>query len=1003
MQQKRLLYLISITGMVMSAFVWSWQWLKASTVSVPPAATGIVNLQNSDAGVQFTLQTAPVGVDENGRLHLQGLDTTIQQPGAPALPYFVRYIALPPAATATVTVTAATVKTSHVPSLPPAPTLTGLPADEITGVAFTQTPNETNLTYQPDPAIYQTNALYPDVLYTLSEPMYYRDVRLVALTLYPVRYNPVTGQLTQVHHLSVTVQFAAATQQPQHPAPAHQDAYWRGISTLLLNETQARQWRSLPQAVLQAPQTELPIGVDSYKIELSQDGIYEISYQDLAAAGMTVTAVNPHTFQMLHRGEPVAYQFIGDSDTTFEPGEKVRFYGWAFTGPRTEKQFISRNVFWLWAGGTPNPITTTTNLAGELPVVTATLASVTTEPENYFFSTWTDKWENFPNEPDAWYWDYIIHSTPVTRTYAVELPHVAANGPDALYTIELMSREAPASPAPFTYTVRGFFNSYPAYGEQVWRGGQNVNITNTIPLNELVTGSNTAVVAYVTDTLGGQARLFLNRVTVDYLRDLIANDNQLIFQDEQGGLHEFHLTGYSEGDAANVLVWNITDPHQPVQIEMTAAHISGSSLFTYTIGSDGPVNGRFLATTTSNILTSTALSLTQYIAPDLNPPGSEAEWLAITHANFLTPTQALATHRANFSQLTTHIVDIADVINQYGYGLPLPAAIQDYLTYALGHWVVAPSYVLLVGDATLNPRHLNCVGGCFTWDVNAPTYLLTDLVYEDRFQGLIPSDHTFVTLSGDDVLPDMAIGRIATNHPLSATNAISKIMTYEQNLHNTAVTWSKNSLFVADNADDGGDFCTENLLTGFHIPDDYVKTYLCLLDPDEVDALRAEMSSQIHVTGTLFLNYRGHGSIQYWMGDPHLLDINSDFWSNNDRPVVILSADCLDGHFAWPGAPSLSETFFNLQDTGHPVGSAAHWSSSGLGYTGEHTVLLTYLYDGVFRDSMFEIGNATNDAKLRYDLSGLNDSELYSFILQGDPAMVLILPFYRVYLPILQN
>ena len=106
---------------------------------------------------------------------------------------------------------------------------------------------------------------------------------------------------------------------------------------------------------------------------------------------------------------------------------------------------------------------------------------------------------------------------------------------------------------------------------------------------------------------------------------------------------------------------------------------------------------------------------------------------------------------------------------------------------------------------------------------------MTDLVYEDRFQGLIPSDHTMVLLTGDDLVPDMAIGRITADTLDEAKAAVSKIILYEQT-QLAGANWQNNLLFVADNADDGGDFYAENLTTvANHIPDNYNVNQLYLL------------------------------------------------------------------------------------------------------------------------------------------------------------------------------
>lgn len=935
-------------------------------------------------GFQFTLQTPRLTISKDGRLFSPPLNSQTTQPGAPLLPVYTTLVALPPGAELTVQVEDEEQQVIQTPlaSVRPVPQMvnvTGLagadePANDRPDIAEVET---------ADPAVYQQDALYPAGLYTLSEPMYWRDLRVARLTLYPVRYNPASGELRQSAELHVTISFSGQSGWSRPAAGADWTATYSGQ---IINAAQAEAWRSLP-AGLKGASTELPTGVDVYKIEVAQDGIYEVTYSQLAAAGMNVGSVNPHTFQMLYQGEPVAYQFIGDGDNSFEANEKIRFYGWAFDGSRHDKQFVTNNVFWLWAGGDASLISSTTNPTG-YPADTSFLSSITYEPELWWFASWTDEWANFPNEPDAWYWLRMIKpasSPAITSTVVVTLPFPATSGPQATWTAEFSSYPSPVVGGiekPHIVTVD--MNDYPAAGVGSWFGKQNVNITNAIPLANVLNGPNKFDIVLSSE---GNDRVYLNRITVDYQRRYVSQNNQLLFSEEVGGQQRFDIQGYSEGNAANVLVWNITNPLAPVQVPMTAANISGSNPYTYTFGSNHPAGARFIATTTGNVLAPLAIS--QYVGPDLEPAGG-ADWVAIAYEDFLAEANRLAAHRANdaFGGLKTHVVDVADVINQYGYGLPIPAAIQRYLQHALLDWPLAPSYVTLVGDATTNPKYLVST----SMPNSDPQLVPADLVFVDRFQGQIPSDLTYTLLVGNDLLPDIAIGRLPAQNIGEATAMVDKIILYEQN-HLNPQAWMKNWLFVADDPDEAGNFCQESHESGEHLPAQFDQTFLCLppgATLSDVEALRTQMFSTVNNTGVTLLNYRGHGAIQYWAGAPAPIMGTADVanWNNPQRPVIIITSDCLDGYFTFPGSQGLAETFLKAAGKG----SAAHWSSTGLGYTFEHTTLTDGFYDGLFLAGETAIGRTANIAKVAYFQAGQHTSLLYSFSLLADPAMAIMRP-----------
>ena len=158
-------------------------------------------------------------------------------------------------------------------------------------------------------------------------------------------------------------------------------------------------------AEAQATTVSLPQGQPVYKIEVLEDGIYEISGADLVVAGMDLSTVTANTLQMMHRGQPVAFQFINaGGGAAFEPQDKIRFYGWAFDGSRYEDMFIDRNYYWLWSGGTQQLITSVANeAAAGHQTATSFPQSVTYWPHQSFYTGSSIDWNASPNDPTPWH------------------------------------------------------------------------------------------------------------------------------------------------------------------------------------------------------------------------------------------------------------------------------------------------------------------------------------------------------------------------------------------------------------------------------------------------------------------------------------------------------------------------------------------------------------------------------------------------------------------------
>lgn len=939
--------------------------------SAAPAVTsaGVDDLYSGPDGLRFHFRSPELTTPLSASLNIAGLTAVINQPGAPALPYYSTLVALPPEASAVIAISLASPTVYSAPTLQPVPQVAdreGLAA-ALEARAVTQL-EDFGLTYAPDPAIYDGQAVYPATWYSLSAPMMLRDLRVVRLTLYPLRYDPAAGQVLATTDMTVTLRFEGGTTAVEStPAWLSADAYTR----LLLNPEQAQGWHYRPLATQsQSTALTLPVGVDAYKINIDQDGIYQITYADLQVAGMDVDHVDPQAFVMMTGGQPVSYYRVDDGDTVFEPDEKVLFYGWKFNGSRLDRQYIQHNVFWLWANGAPNLIASTNNPTG-FPVKTTFRSNVTAEQDLIFTSTYSALWDSFPNEPDAFYWvrmdKYGVPS--VNVTLPIDLPHPTLGATDADLTVEVLSRGWYSHAATMSVNDGPDLASWSSYGYV------NGNIQGTVPQAMLLPGAN-----QVTVTLNsvGDGTLYVNRVSVDYWRDLIADSDELIFTAPEAGADEFHLSGYSVGLPSNLLALNISQPNQPTRIPINGGDISGSGPYTLRLASDHSANARFIVTAWANLRQPAGIN--RYQVVDLEPPTDAADWLAIAHPTLLGEAQRLADYHAAQDGFRTWAVNVDDVINQYGYGLPTPQALQNYIRHGVWDWAAGPRYITLVGDATNDPRGLTCAT-CLI-----EQFVPTNLAFIDRWQGLIPTDHIYSLAIGDDDLPDVAVGRLPAQTMAQAAGMVDKIIAYEANL-NSQAAFMNNVIVLADNPEPGDDFCQQSLETLAGLPPTYHIEQMCLETPQGRVALRNRLLAYLAQPGAAILNYRGHGSISYWA---HNLMTAADdaVWQNAGRPTVILSADCLDGYFAWPGTAylGLSEQFLKIAGG---RGSAAHWSSTGLGYSIEHNVLHGAFYEALFNLDVTTMGLANVYAKWVYLTGGNYASEGYAFTLQGDPALHL--------------
>ncbi|HFC12428.1 MAG TPA: hypothetical protein ENJ56_06250, partial [Anaerolineae bacterium] len=674
---------------------------------------------------------------------------------------------------------------------------------------------------------------------------------------------------------------------------------------------------------------------------------------------MAVDVVNPHTFEMMWRGEALAFQFLGDDDAFFEPDEAILFYGWRFNESRDERQYVKTNVYWLWADGNRLAIPTVANVTDN-GLIKSVSAEITSEPENTFSLTYTSKWDTFPNEFDTWYWQQIDQSAPVD--FSLNLPYPDPEADAASYLVEVLNRDNRS------HSVTTTFNNYTST-THTWSGLLDTNLTQSIPASALNNGANTVNIAVQSSTTD---RLLINRITVQYKRLLKTDNNFLQFQAPAGN-HTFALGGFAPD--SNLLFWNISNRLQPIASETNGSFDAATQQ--HLVGGLVADSAEFVATST--LLTPTAI--TPYNAPNLDPVDG-AEWLAITHNSLASEATRLADYRSDHSRLTTHVVDVADVINQYGYGLPLPSALRNYILHATT-WATAPNYVTLIGGATINPRQLSCQSNCYAgWTDGEESLVPTYMLGQDRSMGLLVSDHFYGTVDGG-AQQTISVGRLPANTVDELRVMVDKIITYESNLI-SAEAWMKNLLFVSDNADSAGNFCAynDNHLNGYSA--DFAKTNLCL-DNMDTTTLRDNMFSAIN-DGVLISHYLGHGFITKWASENILTQQDTGRFTNRDKPFIQISGNCTDGQFAWVGSPSISETLLTLEQGG----SVAHWGSTGLGYLFEHQVMHVAFTEGLQDRGLTRMGDAVRYAKNSYLNYGLYAPQAYGSVLLGDPAMQIV-------------
>ena len=196
--------------------------------------------------------------------------------------------------------------------------------------------------------VYATAAFLPAELATIESTAFIRSQRVARLVFQPYQYNPLTRELRYTRHLTVEVRFyPAGAKIPASPGGFIPEGSYEGIlQHSLLNYEQARAWRSQPlQTSVDSSSNLQAKALPAYKIQVNQDGIYQLNYTDLVAAGLPVDSLNPQTLQVFNQGTEVAIWVEGEADGSFDTDDYLLFYG-----QKATTKYTDTNVYWLGYG-----------------------------------------------------------------------------------------------------------------------------------------------------------------------------------------------------------------------------------------------------------------------------------------------------------------------------------------------------------------------------------------------------------------------------------------------------------------------------------------------------------------------------------------------------------------------------------------------------------------------------------------------------------------------------
>jgi hypothetical protein len=739
-----------------------------------------------------------------------------------------------------------------------------------------------------------------------------------------------------------------------------------------------------------------------FRFEASEEGIYRINKSDLAAYGIDANTVDPRTIKIYNNGgkalpelntairpvdlEENAIFIVGQEDGKFDEADYILFYGrgtnfWDYDSDgKTIKRFFhpysTKNYYWITSGNSNGKrmlekvgLNTTPTI-----VQTTSIAYASLEEDKINLGK---TGRNFVGDN--------FSSSVTSRTYTNTLNGLVSASP-INYSIGFVVG------TPTSLTLRISEN-----GNQILQRNLNGHDTDykvgiyhslTSVFNQTLTDNrsilNFSVTPSTISTTG-----YLDYFTIQYEKELKSfSDYLMFFSNPTGGIIEYNLINFSNSD---IKVLDVTD-NSDVKIVTNYTDLSGGEC-KFQVDEGTAQRSKYIAVGVSGFKIPTGI--TEISNSNIRGEEQGAKFIIVTHKNFKDAAYNLKTYRETQAPVTisTYVVDIEQVYNEFSGGVTDPTALRDYLKYAYDNWQIKPKYILFYGKGTYDYKNIEGYNDNFvpTWQ-SSESFALKYSYTTDDFFG---------RLSGTDAKIDIALGRITCSNPTDANSAVNKIIDYE--LNQNKGDWRNLITLIADDGvgKDAGyegpmHTAPSEDLANLHMPKsfNFNKIYSAAY-PDVItgQGRRKPPVNQAIIDainkGTLFLNYFGHGSPELWAHEYIFEKSVALPQLHNDKYFFLGAATCDFGYFDIPNYQSAAEAITFLPNSG----AIASFTASRLVFAGENERLMHDFADELFirgRDTL-NLGIPIGKAALESKTTSTNDQK-YNIL--GDPTLRLLVPQY---------
>lgn len=859
--------------------------------------------------------------------------------------------------------------------------------------------------FQFDKSVYSKNSFFPKEIIKIDNPFLMRFARVAPIVISPYQYNPVTREL--IFNSKVIIQIKYNNKTNTKIYTKIEDKMTEDfLNTSVINSPVALNWVVKEQAEMQAKGDE-PYWYSSskeyYKLFLNVKGVYRVTYEDIVQAGLSVPSLSAKGLELICNGKQIPIDIFTKTAKVFGPGDYFQFVGF----PAQPTPYAKQNIY------------NTTNV--------------------YWFSYQSDEgglhFETKEGEPGPY--DFTYRYSPVTLHFEQDKRYEPFGyAPDDKRDFWQWAKVTGANKQTdmvfyggLDYPYRHFVDSAAMTLRVNMAGLTNNNMVDVDHNAKISINTYTTATQYKRNVLGhtywdGQTEATFERKfysTADSIKLNLYNEVEVSVDGDLPGYTNMadeirvnwyeldywkynmaelnHYTFINPKEASGNSVFNIWEwkrDNMTIYIPEKGKVIRNPKIFTdeySTVIFQDSCVGQVEYFCVANDYFFKPDSIKKNVPSDLRSIQNGADILVIAHPKFMAAAERYANFRtANFPDKTNKnprikIVDVFKIYDEFSYGLLDPFALSDFTKYAFKKWGGAPfQYIVLFGDMSWNYRQLPLPAG----DENRPNFV-PSIPYQAYNYGRAASDNMMACVSGDDIVPDVAIGRISCETTDEANILIDKIVNYPAD--NTKA-WKQNILLVSSGKDqkDEDDFyfnlrsseIEKNILQ----PNGFKGTKIMRFpgdNPSFTPYLGAGPEIRAAIDkGAAMVNFYGHGGGYQW--DFVFTDDAIPQLQNGNMLPIVTSVTCYTAHF--DNQTIFGEIFSRIPGKG----CVGFWGSSGLTYWDPGRVINDAFYNEIFTKRNYIVGDAILNAKASVGATGQYEFMVALLTYLGDPALTVALP-----------